>query len=147
MTEDHAPYLNEQAQRVILAAIDRDDRTVGRTIEEIGVTCGHTGVFALCYALAHSVQKIMFPEVARGDGSLTGDMVTIQVYGEPASMRSASMLWTARFVASYINGDDSTATGLFFGCLEDPEQAMSNVAALVGLVGDVARQKEQESAD
>lgn len=145
--DERTRYLADQTGRIILAAVDRDHDTVARAIEEIGTAYGHDGVFQLCYALSEAVHQLVFPQVTRGDGSLTGDMIAIQANKPPSSLSGAASLWAARFVAAYINGDASTTNSLFYGGLENRDQILANVATLVGLAGDVARQKEQPGGE
>lgn len=147
MADDRTRYLARQTGRIILAAVDRDHYTVAHTIEEIGVEYGHDGVFQLCYALSGAVHQLVFSQIERGDGSLTGEMVAVQANKAPASLSGAASLWAARFVAAYINGDGGTASALFYGGLVDQDQTMANVATLVALAGDIARLKEQEHRD
>lgn len=138
--------LVDRTTALYLAAIDRESATVADYIGEIGTHYGHSGVYALCCGLAEIVLKIVFPDQARGDGTLTSDMFVLAVHGDLTTDRvSAARLWAARFVTMYGNGDAEGTLALFFGGLDDEEQAVGNVRALIGIAADLGRAKFQQT--
>lgn len=142
-------WISGQATRLVIAAADGDVGTQADVIDDVGSRYGHAGVFSLCYGLAGAVHRMAFPEHPTGNGTLAGDQFAlVQQLGDcpddvVASRPYQARLWSARFVAAYLNGDVGTASSLFFSCLDVPEQAMENVAALIGIVGGVARSRER----
>lgn len=144
--EDRERYnwLADRAQRLIEAAIAGDADEAPRLVEEIGTTYGHDGVYSICFVLSETIRVWVFPNISRGDGSLTGDMLSVE--RDPNVPVDRCTEWACRFVVAYVNGDTATTEALFFGQTGDRELLLGGVASLVGLVGGVGRQKMQETA-
>lgn len=136
-------FLTDRAMQIICTAADQNFDTVADLIEEVGVAYGHDGVFGVCCALTETVRRLAFPQVSRGDGSLTDGMIAVQAGRDPADCGEAAVLWSSRFLAAYINGDGAATTSLFYGGLDDRDQTLLNVFALAKMTGDVVREKEQ----
>ncbi len=141
---DRIAWLADQTGRLICAAVDRDPDAVSDTLGEIGERYGHDGVYGVCCALATAVHQLAFPNLKQGDGSLTGDMLGIQKL--PGAKDDPATEWACRFVTSHVNGDGPTNASLFYGNLGDEDLILGGVISLVAMVGDIARQAEQERA-
>jgi len=136
-------FLADRTMRLICAAMDRQPEQASQLIEEMGERYGHDGMYGVCCALAETVRQWVWPEVKRGDGTLTGDMLAIEKL--PSAREDRATDWAVRFVAAYVNGDGDNTTALFFGQLDDQELILGGVIALVAMVGDIGRQKEAEA--
>lgn len=142
MADERTTYLADQVGRILIAAMDRDPESVAGCFGDVGDRYGDDGVYGVCCALASVVHTLVFPQLKRGDGSLAGDMLAIEKL--PGGSDDPHSLWAARFVAAFVNGDDSTTVALFYGTLDtDQDITMGGVAGLVRMAGDVARHTEQ----
>lgn len=141
---ERTAWLGQHAMRLICSAIDNDPDEASRLIGEIGERYGLDGIFGTCYSLAEAVRVWAFPQLKRGDGSLTGDMLAIERL--PGASDDPASLWAAQFLAAYVNGDSSTTTALFFGQLDNEDLILGGVAALIGMVGSIGREVQQERA-
>jgi len=140
--DERSKFIADRVGRILVAAMDRNPDAAATSIEEVGTRYGHKGVFGVCCAMAAVVQKLAFPETKRGDGSLTGDLAVLQQ--SPGAKPDPAVLWAARFVTSYINGDSETSAALFYGAVDFPDKLIPGVISLVSLAGDIAREKEKE---
>lgn len=140
--EDRKKWLVARAKTLLLAAVDNDDDTAAAVLAEVGGRYGHGGVFAVCCALCEALRQWVFPNMKRGDGSLTGDMVRFEIDGDAPVDRA--ILWSARFLAAYCNGDGDTLEALFFAQTGDQQLIIGGVAELVNMAGDIGRIKKAE---
>lgn len=136
-------WLGERTMRLLCAAMDRDPDETCRLLGEIAEEAGTHGMYGVCNALAETIRHFAFPTIARGDGSLTGDMLAIQKLPGATADRHAD--WACRFVTTYVNGDGETNCALFFGSLDDEDLHAGGVIALIAMAADIARQREAET--
>lgn len=142
MDPEQLEWLTEQTGRVLTAAIDRDAKGASDAVAEAADRYGHTGVYSLCCALAETVRQLVFPTV-HGDGSLTGEILALVKL--PGATPDRHTEWACRFITTHVNGDGATNATLFFHNLHDTGNlVVKGVAALILIVGDVARHAERK---
>lgn len=141
--QERMQFLSDRTMRLLCAAMDRDPEEVTRLLGEIAETYDAQGMYGVCCALAQSILTLAFPDVKRGDGSLSGDMLAIERL--PGAFDNPHTLWAARFFAAYANGDMDTADALFFSSMNDEDAHTGGVVALIAFAADIARQKEAEA--
>ena len=134
--------LADQAAELLVAAVDCDSEAAADILGQVAAIDGPGGVHHICYVLAAVVHKLGYPNMPRGDGSLTGDVATL------TKIRSGNddpyALWAARFVVAYINGDADNTDALFYGTLNDPRMHAGGVSALLMMAADLARARYQQ---
>ena len=141
MDPEQLEWLTEQTGRILTAAVDRDARAASDAIAETADRYGHSGVYSLCCALAETVRVLVFPTV-QGDGTLTGEILAMVKL--PGATADRPTEWAGRFITTHVNGDGATNATLFFHNLHDAGNVVvKGVAALILIVGDVARQAER----
>jgi hypothetical protein len=148
-TDLHDPermqFLTDRTMRLLCAALDRDPDEVIRLLAEISDTYNASGVYGVCCALAQSLLTLTWPEFKRGNGTLD-DGVMLAIQKLPGSKDDPHVLWAARFVAAYANGDMDTTDALFFGSMPDEDAHGGGVVALIALVADIARAEEAKAS-
>lgn len=136
-------WLYNRFATLLSAAMDANGDAVTDVLIEVGQREGSDGIFAICFALADSIRRLAFPGLEIGDGTLTGGMAVVEKISAGAA--NGPVLWAARFVAAYINGDKTRCADLFFITLEsDEELHLAAVIELIRMAADVARIREAE---
>lgn len=138
----NTPWLLDRYAELLTCAVDHDGDGVNVAITAVSERLGINGIYAICCALAETVRRLGFPEIERGDGTLTGDIAII----ESAPHAPAPMLWATRFVASYINGDSTTQLSLFHSLSDEADFVTHAFSELIDMAADLARAQRNELA-
>lgn len=136
--------LTNASVTVVLAAADEDFDRCNEVIAYVGAEYGHDGVGLLCCALAEAIIKMadlgadgfVALHVRGGDGQVKNPDEL------PPALRP--MTWAYRYVAAWANDDVAGTWALFRADLGDMERGRANVAGLVRLTSQVARQRRRE---
>ena len=151
MTDPHdydtravAEDCTQQARRIMSHAVKQDADTISELLEETSQRWGGFGLYALCCAFAETIRSICYPDVPRGLINGTGGMMMIIPLQDNVERDHPDIMWAARFVTAYINGDADTCAALFANELEaaheDEDTGMAGMAALISQVGHVYKE-------
>lgn len=139
-TQEQIDDLMYFAATAMTAAVNREVHTLAQTFAAVAGKYGSSGIYSLCLCFAETICGYTGarpePGTAVAAVLLVGD---INADDPPDEARAP--LWAARFTAAYANGDDAMTRALFLAPLEAGEEdhARTNVAALVGMAGDIIR--------
>jgi hypothetical protein len=136
MTEQ-STWLYDRYGALLLAGVDHDYDKIGEILDEIGQREGHPGVYVICCAMADTVRRLAIPGQKVGDGTLSGDLVTVAK--PPGQPEDSPALWAVRFAAAYVNGDRTRLTDMFFGLLKSNDDlVVAGVVELIAMTADIA---------
>lgn len=138
------PWLLDDVQQVIIAAIDQRPDVVVDRLNHIGNTGGRLAMFSACYTWATAAGVLSgLTEAVRRTGA--DGLIMQPLDGQPLDETSPAVAATRFFVAAN-NDDMDIADALFEATLtrDDPEHHQAFVIEIVRMVGDFGRLKQAE---
>ena len=147
--------LAHTSMTIMCAAADGDTETISGLMMQVATSeGGPAAVYSLCCSWAEVVMRLGFGRDVRGGdavavmGVLSGTPDNLrQIAPEDAPPQYRSQIWATRFVAAYLNGNDDQTMALFAASMDDEERHVGDVVALIGMVGDVLRNAEQQRTE
>lgn len=149
--DEHLRQLTDVSMRVMVASMDRDAETVARLLTDTATgDHGPADLYSLCCSWADVIMRIGLGHSQRGSGVAAMGVLTLgpdgvgRIAPEDAPPQYRSEIWATRFVAAYVNDDSDTTTALFTTSVDRGEEHVADVVALVGMVGDVLRDRQHQ---
>ncbi len=138
------PWLLDEVQHVIIAAVDREAEEVCRRLERIGVEGGAPAMFSACVAWAKAAAVLSGMDEAVSSGRADG--VAMRPINGQQIDESSPATFAARFFVAVTNNDIDMAHDLFAASTADVEYHQMCVVEVVKMVGDFGRIKQEQVA-